>query len=239
MLYLCDGCPNEAVVEACDKQFVQYARRSAIVCDFVSITVAPWSRSGARDIHMDTVIDPPSATQALSIVSANPQILKSPYCRCSWSLCPDAFTTSPRSLSTRLLASTISLPLCGSIFSSESVACSSDWSMAAMTAIVVPSTDYLRTLSGTAQYTKRDDKYWMQSRRLAKADAQRVMESLCGVQKLSCLCDDSPGLPNPASIMHILSQSYQTLRYLRYGMLVIVQCSMLRIVEDKGCGSDR
>lgn len=42
-----------------------------------------FSVSSRENILIDTAIEPPRATHALSIVSANPQILKRPYCRCN------------------------------------------------------------------------------------------------------------------------------------------------------------
>lgn len=72
---------DEAIVEARDKQLIKDAGWSTIACiACISFTINIDSRLYAL---IETAIDPPNATQALSIVSARPQILSNPYCLCS------------------------------------------------------------------------------------------------------------------------------------------------------------
>ena len=88
-----DGCVDEDVVECCDPEFPDDSRWSAIVCTRSACSLSQHIRT--MNVQILTAREVPRATQALSTVNANPQILSRPYCRCNWSLCPEAFMICP------------------------------------------------------------------------------------------------------------------------------------------------
>ena len=73
--HLSNGCCNEAIVEACHQEFIKNSSRAAIICNNISYCIL---LNNPDHKLIETAIEPPNATHALSIVSANPQILRSP-----------------------------------------------------------------------------------------------------------------------------------------------------------------
>lgn len=66
---------DEAIIEACNQELIKNTSWAAIIYNIISTYDMP-EISGHKLI--ETAIEPPNATHALSMVSANPQILRSP-----------------------------------------------------------------------------------------------------------------------------------------------------------------
>ena len=73
--YLGNRCGDESVVETCNQKLVDHTSRSSIIyralntCTLIDIQ---------GDRLIETAMEPPKTTHALSMVRANPQILRSP-----------------------------------------------------------------------------------------------------------------------------------------------------------------
>lgn len=73
--YLGNRCSDKSIVEACDQKLIENTSRSSII--YQSISTCAFSNTGDNRL-METAIEPPNATQALSMVRAKPQILRRP-----------------------------------------------------------------------------------------------------------------------------------------------------------------
>lgn len=73
--YLGDRRSNESIVETCHQEFVDHTRWSTIV--YQGVNRGTQAMLG-KTVLIETAMEPPKATHALSMVSANPHMLNRP-----------------------------------------------------------------------------------------------------------------------------------------------------------------